>query len=103
MFSITLIIFTLLPHFGSTAKRSLAGELVEIITRDTGGTMLAAGLGEWVKAKDPGFVAIKRASAPLGLLWLLALRFTSVFTCLMTRRWQLSHLLVASPLVHCHR
>jgi uncharacterized membrane protein YccC len=31
------------------------------ITRDTGETMRAAGLRDWLKAKDPGLVAVKRA------------------------------------------
>jgi Fusaric acid resistance protein-like len=62
MFSITLIIFS--PATVGKLLNAVwqASERFEIITRDTGGTMRAAGLREWLKAKDPGFVAIKRAA-----------------------------------------
>src|SRR5688572_22033871 len=61
MFSITLIISFSIDSLGQYRTQSCR-QRVEIITRDTDGTMRAAGLREWLKAKDPGFVAIKRAA-----------------------------------------
>ena len=62
--------------------------------------MRAPGLRDWLKSKDPGLVAVKRA---VRVTLAHASPFTSASTCSMTRRWQPSPPLVASPLVRCQR